>query len=103
MKDGQKLYVYETPKSIVTSWVVPDHLMAANFRWLGNVYYHPEVEIFLGKSTTVHRRNFFRLDQAVMHALADANISVKALRRPAKARRKPRRPTIGKHKQERLF
>ncbi len=103
MKDPQKLYVYESPKSISASWVSPDETIAINFRWLANVYYHPEVLIFLGKATTVHRRDMRKTDQAVMHALADAGISVKALRRKDTRRGKPRKVKDSRYKQERLF
>lgn len=80
MKDPQILYVYETPKSVVTSFVVPDVCMAANFRWRKNAYYHPEVKIYLGKSTTVKRRKWLRIEQAIMHALQAEKISVLPLR-----------------------
>ncbi len=103
MKDPQVLYVYETPRSIVTSWVRPDVSMTGRFRWLQNTYYHPEVLIFLGKSATVHRRDFFRIDQAVMHALANMGISVNVLRRPTRPGRKLRKQKIPSAKQEHLF
>lgn len=84
MPDRQKLYVYETPHRVVTSWVSPDVTMTGRFRWIKDMYYHPEVEIFCGKSANVKRRKTDAIDQAVLQALHAENIGLMMLKRKSK-------------------
>lgn len=103
MTDPQRLYVYETPKSVVTSWVIPDVSMTGRFRWLSNMYSHPEVVIFVGKSATVHRRKIGAINQAVMQALQAEHIAVSTLRYVKNRSVYTRKQKENKHKQENLF
>lgn len=82
--ERQKLYVYETPFRVVTSWVSPDVTMTGRFRWIKDMYYHPEVEIFCGKSANVKRRKTDKLDQAVLQALHSERIGLMQLKRKGK-------------------
>lgn len=82
-----RLFVLQTPLSILTQWEEPP-VTVSKTRWDGKLYHHPDTLILVGKTANVKRRNHKALDYAVMNALQDAHMAVRALEKQPKVRRK---------------
>lgn len=91
------LYVLQTPTQVITTWERPP-VVANKVRYQQRTYSHPDTQIFVSKTSNVKRYNHRALDYAVMLALQDAHMSVSALERLPKIRRKPKTPVRSSHR-----
>lgn len=82
-----RLFVLQTPLSILTTWEQPP-VTASKVRWDGKMYHHPDTLIFVGKTDNVKKRDHQALDYAVMNSLQEAHMAVRALEKQPKTSRK---------------
>lgn len=97
-----KLYIFQSPRTVYVNWEEPPPGKLPSSAWRKDLYYHPDVVIYVARARCLKRLNYDLVGYHIQLALQDAHMPLISLRRERSERKKAKKQLMP-HTQMKLW